>query len=148
MKKLICQSSLIINKIKKYVINTTNLNYFNFHFYMVEEQRGYEGQISWGINTKIRDLEERHRMLRDRLLLIGQNLIEIKEKTSVDIFEIKKDLEIIKRNMERLISFLETASAEFSKFARKEDLEILSKQAKMFQPLEFARKKGLKKLKS
>jgi len=108
---------------------------------MAEEQRGYEGQISWEINTKIRDLEERYRMLRDRLLLIGQNLIEIKEKTNADIFEMKKDLEIIKRNMERLVSFLETASTEFSKFARKEDLEILSKQAKMFQPLKFTKKK-------
>lgn len=112
---------------------------------MAEEQRSYEGQMSLEINTKIRDLEERHRMLRDRLLLIGQNLIEIKEKSSADTFEIKKDIEMIKRNMERLISFLETASAEFSKFARKEDLEILSKQAKMFQPLEFTRKKDFKK---
>lgn len=129
-------------------MNTTNLNQFNFHFYMVEEQTDYEGQISWEMNTKIRDLEERYRMLRDRLLLLGQNLIEIKEKTSGDIFEMKKDLEIIKRNIERLISFFETASAEFSKFARKEDLEILSKQAKMFQPLEFVRKKDLKKLKN
>jgi hypothetical protein len=84
-------------------------------------------------------------MLRDRLLLIGQNLIEMKEKTSFDILEIKKDLEVIKKNMERLVSFLETASSEFSKFARKEDLEILAKQAKMFQPLEFIRKKDLKK---
>jgi len=108
---------------------------------MAEEQRGYEGQVSLETNTKIRDLEERYGMLRDRLLLIGQNLVEIKEKTSANILEIKKDLVMIKRNMERLISFLETASAEFSKFARKEDLEILSKQAKMFRPLEFARKK-------
>ncbi len=115
---------------------------------MAEEYRGYEGQVSLEINTKIRDLEERYRILRDRLLLIGQNLIEIKEKTSADTFEMKKDLEIIKRNVERLVSFLETASAEFSKFARKEDLEILSKQAKMFQPLEFVRKKDLKKLKN
>jgi len=45
-------------------------------------------------------------------------------------------------------SFLETASAEFSQFARKEDLEILSKQAKMFQPLEFVRKKNSEKLKN
>ncbi len=115
---------------------------------MVEEQGGYGGQVSFETNTRIRDLEERHRMLRDRLLLIGQNLVEIKEKTSENILEIKKDIEMIKRNMERLISFLETASAEFSKFARKEDLEILSKQAKMFQPLDFSRKKGLKKLKN
>ena len=115
---------------------------------MIKEEGGYEGQGSWEINTKIRDLEERYRILRDRLLLIGENLVEIKEKINEDVLKIKKDVEIIKRNMERLVSFLETASAEFSKFARKEDLEILSKQAKMFQPLEFVRKKDLKKLKS
>jgi len=114
---------------------------------MAEEQGSYESQHLPDINTKIRDLEEKNRMLKDRLLLIGQNLVEIKEKTNSDLLEIKKDLGVMKRNMERLISFLETASAEFSKFARKEDLEILSKQAKMFQPLEFVRKKDLKKLK-
>lgn len=108
------------------------------------EQGSYAG-FSGNVNTKLRDLEEKQRILKDRLLLIGQNLVDIKEKTAEDILEIKKDLEIMKRNMERLVSFLETASAEFSKFARKEDLEILSKQAKMFQPLEFARKKDLKK---
>lgn len=108
---------------------------------MVEEEVGYQDQVFGGMNTKIRDLEEKQNMLKDRLLLIGQNLVETKEKNNQDILEIKKDIEIIKRNMERLISFLETASAEFSKFARKEDLEILSKQAKMFKPLESLRKK-------
>ncbi len=100
-----------------------------------------------GVNVRIRDLEEKQRILKDRVLLIGQNLIDIKEKNKEDILEIKKNLEIIKQNMERLVSFLETASAEFSKFARKEDLEILSKQARMFQPLEFTRRKNLEKLK-
>jgi len=114
---------------------------------MAEEQIDYQGQFFGEINTKLRDLEEKQRMLKDRLLLIGQNLVETKEKNTQDVLEIKKDIEIIKRNMERLVSFLETASAEFSKFARKEDLEILSKQAKMFRPLESLRKKGLKKLK-
>lgn len=113
---------------------------------MADEQGYGEGdQFLWDINTKIRDLEEKNRMLKDRILLIGQNLVEIKEKTGSDILELKKDVETIKRNMERVISFLETASQEFSKFARKEDIEILSKQARMFQPLEFIRKKDLKK---
>lgn len=106
-----------------------------------------EEQFFSDFPTKLRDLEEKQRMLKDRLLLIGQNLVETKEKTNSDILEIKKDLEVIKTTMERLVAFLETASAEFSKFARKEDLEILSKQAKMFQPLEFVMKKDLKKLK-
>lgn len=83
---------------------------------------------------KLRDLEEKQRILKNRLLLIGQNLIELKEEYQEKILELKKEITIIKQNMERLISFLETASSELSQFARKEDLEILSKKAKMFQP--------------
>ena len=64
------------------------------------------------------------------------------------MLEVKKELELLKRNMERLISFLETASSEFSKFAKKDDLEILAKQAKMFQPLELMSKKELERLKN
>jgi len=112
---------------------------------MTELQEGQDPFLM-EISMRFRDLEEKNKMLRDRLLLMGENLIEMREKTFSDILEIKKELELIKKNMERLVSFLETASAEFSKFARKEDLEILTKQAKMFQPLEFVRKKDLKKI--
>lgn len=114
---------------------------------MTEIQSGIDLFLS-DISVRFRDLEEKNKMLKDRLLLIGQNLIETKEKTASDILGIKQELEVIKKNMERLVSFLETASAEFSKFARKEDLEILAKQAKIFQPLEFVRKKDLKKSRS
>lgn len=109
------------------------------------EENPYANQNYLGeINSKVRDLEEHQRILKDRLILIGQNLIESREKTNEKILEIKKDIEILKQNMERMISFLESASAEFSKFAKKEDLEILSRQAKMFQPLEFVTHEDLK----
>ena len=109
----------------------------------MNEQQEYSGQAYNDSNLKIRDIEEKQRILKDRLLLIGQNLIDIKEKTTQDILEIKKDIEILKQHMERTKMFLETASREFSKFAKKEDLEILSKQAKMFQPLDFIEKPKL-----
>jgi hypothetical protein len=103
----------------------------------MDEQKDFSGQISSDLNAKMRDMEEKQRIMKDRLLLIGQNLIETKETTNQKLLEIKKDLEVIKENMERLSSFLEMASGEFSKFAKKEDLEILTKQAKMFQPPKF-----------
>jgi len=93
-------------------------------------------------------LEEKQRIIKDRILLIGQNLIEMKEDVHTNFLEIKKDIEIMKRDIERLKSFFETASGEFSKFAKKEELEVLSKQAKMFQPLEFVTKRDLEKLKN
>lgn len=104
---------------------------------MAEQEGNYFPQFAGELNTKIRDLEEKQKILKDRILLIGQNLIETKEENIKKNLEIKKEIEIIKRNMEKLISFIETASAEFSKFARKEDVEILAKQAKMFQPLKL-----------
>lgn len=104
---------------------------------MPEETNPYAGQFVGEMNARIRNLEEKQRILKDRLILIGQNLIDMREKTNEKILEIKKDIEILKQNMERMISFLESASAEFSKFAKKEDLEILYKQAKMFKPLKY-----------
>jgi hypothetical protein len=115
---------------------------------MAEQEEGYANQEYIDSNMKLRDLEEKQRILKDRLLLIGQNLIESKERSEQKMLELKKDVEIIKQDITRIKSFLETASGEFSKFAKKEDLEILAKQAKMFQPLEFVRKSDLEKLKN
>ena len=101
------------------------------------EEVNYQEQVPEENNLKIRDLEEKQRILKDRVLLIGQNLIDSKEKTTEDILEIKKDLEKIKDNLEKIRRFIESVSTEFSKFARKDDLDILIKQAKMFQPLRY-----------
>jgi len=110
---------------------------------MAQEEVDYSQQYFSEVNSKLKDVEEKQRILKDRLLLVGQNLVEIKDDQSQKIIEIKKEIDTIKRNMERLISFLETASKEFSKFAKKDDLEILKKQAKMFQPMEFVTKSEL-----
>ena len=110
---------------------------------MVDGQEDYYGQF-YNANARIRNTEEKQGILKERLLLIGKNLIEIKENTTEKILEMKKDVDKIKQDIDKIKIFLETISSEFSKFARKDDLEILSKQAKMFQPLEFVRKNNLK----
>ncbi|MDP2629052.1 MAG: hypothetical protein Q8P15_04120 [Nanoarchaeota archaeon] len=101
---------------------------------MAEKEGNYANQDFYNPSMKLRDLEEKQNLLKDRLLLIGQNLLEVKEKSNKDILDIKKNIEVMRLELERIKSFLDTVSNEFSKFARKEDLEILSKQARMFQP--------------
>ncbi len=101
------------------------------------EEVNYAEQSSEDFAFKIRDLEEKQRILKDRVLLIGQNLIETKEKTSESILEIKKEMEKIKDSVEKMKMFIESISTEFPKFARKDELNILIKQAKMFQPLKY-----------
>ncbi len=113
---------------------------------MTEEN--YEGQYFLEFNTRLKDLEEKQRIIKDRVLIIGTNLIETREDFHKTLVELKKEMEIMKKDLERLKSFIETVSDEFSKLARKEDLEILIKQAKMFQPLELVTKTDLEKLKN
>ena len=88
------------------------------------------------INLIIRDLEEIQKILKDRLLIVSENLVALKDKTTKDSLEIKKSISMMQEQMKKLVSFLEMASSEMTKFAKKEDLDILYKQAKMFRPLE------------
>lgn len=110
------------------------------------EQKGQD-YLSYGkdtnANMKIKDLEEKQNILKERLLLIGKNLVEVKEKNSERMLEMKKELEILKQDTERIKSFLEAISSQIEKFVKKEDLEILAKQMKMFQP--FIKKSANKK---
>lgn len=111
------------------------------------EEGEYVDQGVDEVYLKIRDLESKQRILKDRLTLIGDNLIEFKESVFSERIEMKKNIEKLNEGMKRMVSFLESASAEFSKFARKEDVEILVRQAKMFQPMELVTKSDLEKLK-
>lgn len=103
----------------------------------------YEGQYFLEMNTRIKDIEEKQRIIKDRVLLVGNNLIDTRNDTHKEIIEIKKQIEILTKEFEKMKSFIESLSDEFPKFARKDDLEILSKQAKMFQPLELVTKDDL-----
>ena len=105
---------------------------------MADSYNPQEYQISGA--SRMKDLEEKQNLLKDRLLLIGQNLIDTKEENYEKILELKKEMEKMKKDIEGIKSFVEMISGEISKFARKDDLEILKKQAKMFQPLESTRR--------
>lgn len=85
-------------------------------------------------NTKLRDIEERQRLIKDRVLLIGENLVAGKEESIEEISELKARLESLEQEMRRIKDTLSSIIEEIGNFARKSELEILQKQFKMFQP--------------
>lgn len=102
---------------------------------MADEQQNV-GDSYGNFSLKARDMEEKQSIMKDRLVLIGKNFIDYREDTSRKILEIKKDVEKMKQDLERIKMFIESLSNEFSKFAKKDDVEILSKQLKMFRAFE------------
>ena len=62
----------------------------------------YYGQIFGDLNTRIRDLEEKQRLLKDKMVLISETFIKEREKNFNEIIEMKKVVEEVKGENERL----------------------------------------------
>ena len=56
---------------------------------MIEQNNFQNSSYSNDSLIKIRNLEEKQRMLKDRLLLIGENLIDMREKNREEILGMK-----------------------------------------------------------
>ena len=78
--------------------------------------------------SKLRDMEEKQRLLKDRVLLIGQSLIEQREKSFDDIQEIKKTLMLLQDESSRIKELLERVTEQLNSVARKEELAIIQRQ--------------------
>jgi len=100
---------------------------------MAEEGIPSEQQFFGDINTRIRDIEEKQTLIRDRVLLIGKNLIEEKEDSLKEMREIKKTLFGLKEENLRMKQFLQRIGEQLQNTARKEELLILQRQFDLFR---------------
>ena len=95
-------------------------------------------------NTRLRDLEERNRLLKDRALLLGKNLIALKEEKSQEIQELKTQTNKIQQEVELIKKLTKSILKETNKFVRRDEILVIERMLKDFQPLEFIREKDVK----
>ena len=94
-------------------------------------------------STRLNETEEKQRLVRDRALLIGQNLINSKEDFEKEFFETKKEIMEINSEIKTLKQLVQRIINEIPNLARKSEIEILENQMRIFQPIEFARIKDV-----
>lgn len=95
---------------------------------------------------RMNELEEKQRLLKDRVLLIGNNLISTKDEDDKQFLDIKRQLKNLEQEIKTIKQLNERIINEIGNFARKSELEILKRQSKIFEPLEFARIKDIKQI--
>jgi len=116
---------------------------------MAEPQQAPADQVQFllsDFNTRLRDIDERNRLIRERVLLLGKNLIESRGGLDDELQKIKKDNQEIKRGLEKLKTTSKNIAAETGKFVKREEMMLVERMLKDFQPLEFMRKKDIEKL--
>lgn len=103
----------------------------------MEESEQNQQQINFDPISKIIDIEEKQKNIKERINLISSNLIELKNKQNSDLIEIKKQMEIFKNNLKETQNLSQIITQEISKFAKQEDIDILKKQIKMFEGIKW-----------
>lgn len=88
---------------------------------------------SFDPSFKLRDIEEKQKLLKDRVLLIGQSFIEERDKTSLELKDIKKSLIELKEETRRMKEILQNITQQLSNTARKEELLIIQRQFDLFR---------------
>lgn len=107
-----------------------------------EQQDAYMDQTNiflTDVNVKLRDIEEKQNLIRDRILLIGENLVAEKEETEKELSFLKNEVKSVAEETRKIKLAIQRIIESQDNFARKSELELLERQAKMFQPLELAR---------
>jgi hypothetical protein len=114
---------------------------------MVENQETYDSnEILSNIGVKIRDIEEKESILKDRVLLIGENLINQRNDLDQELVEIKVKLMELEAEIKRLKLTMQGILENADSFVRRNEFDILKRQFEMFQPLELVRISDVEKI--
>jgi hypothetical protein len=100
------------------------------------------------LGTRLRDIEERTSSLKERLNLINSNLIEIKENTDQRINLIEKQNSLLSSEIRKLSFNSQSLMSEMNNFVRKDEIILIERMLKDFQPLDFVRRKDLEEMKN
>ena len=112
---------------------------------MAQEIPQEQPQMS-DFNIRLRDIDERSRLIRERVLLLGKNLISSRQDLDDELKEIKKENLGIKKDLAKIKKVTNSLLTEFNKFVKREELTIVERMLKVFEPLEFMRKKDVEEL--
>jgi len=97
-----------------------------------------EGYVT-DFNVKLRDIEEKQNLLKERVILLGENLIDEKEDVEDEVSKMRADMASLENEVSKIKLAIERLIESQNNFARKREVEILQRQFEMFQPLELAR---------
>lgn len=90
-------------------------------------------QVFMDLNTRIRELEERQRLLKDRTFLIGRGVVDIKEKTSLELRELRKAVTILQQENMQLKETIQLMSEKLNNTSNKEELQMVIRQLNMLR---------------
>jgi len=98
------------------------------------------------LNTRVRILEGKYSLTRERMMTINQNMIDHYKSSKADIKVLKEDIKEMKETVENLKKTIKDIIKELRLFARKDKLKIIEKYINFWNPLNFVTEEEVLKL--
>ena len=112
---------------------------------MAQQQMGEEQNFYLDSAARVRALEGKYNLLRDRVLIINNNMIEQYKKTMTEMRAINDDIKEMKSDIFKIKEAMKHLIDEFEAFARKDDVKFLEKYIKLWDPMKFITESELNK---
>ena len=90
-------------------------------------------QISPETTNRLRDIEEKQRLLKDRIILLGQTIVDDRDKTFSELQQMKKDNIKLKEDNKRMQEIIQRIAEQMSNIPKKEELMTLQRQFDLFR---------------
>ena len=98
---------------------------------------------SFEYNTRLRDIEERNNIIKERNLVLSRNFVDFKNETTEELKDIKKILKQLQEDNEKIKSTINALIQQNGKYVKRDEMMGFERMLKDFQPLEFVRMKDL-----
>jgi len=103
-------------------------------------------QGDYDVNERVRVLESKYDNLRDRMILVNENLVNEYKKLNEDIKVLDSELKDMKKDIFEIKEALRHVLSELQHFARKEHFQVLEKYINMWNPFNFVTEKEVLRL--
>ncbi len=113
---------------------------------MDNQELGAVSALLSDFSTRMNDLEENMRMLKERLTIVSQTVLKQNERLNKEMILVKDDISSLRNEIDRLKEAVEHIVNESSEMARKEELKVLERYMKMFEPMKFATEDDVKRI--
>jgi hypothetical protein len=98
------------------------------------------------LSTKLKEIDERNRILKERISLLSQTFLKREDRNNKEFAFIKEELNSLRLETGRLKEAVQHIISESAGFARKEELKVIERYAKMFEPVKFVKPEEVKEM--
>ncbi|SRR3990167_6070126 len=98
------------------------------------------------VEERVRILESKYNLMRDRIFLINQNMIQEYRKLNKEIKLIDGEVKIVKQDLNEIKGILRNMVNEMQNFAKKENVKVIEKYIDFWNPLSFTTREEVQEM--